>query len=173
MKNKGLVDSWISLTITILLTACASGGRHSTVGERKAGLKTKMHYQSREEILHEMKEKGKIKEDLEVERQLLPIGGWIYLESGSKNGAPLNTHGMPFTIPDFMQVNVDGEFYFACNELESIRIHQGFVSRLFSNPTYHLTCNINRPISSDFDVILMNFSKTPIGKYHFLIKSKS
>jgi hypothetical protein len=65
----------------------------------------------------------------------------------------------------FANIYINNTFYCECENLGGIASRFSFWSIFGFNQIPFKSCGINREINGEFDVLLMTFEKSPIGKY--------
>lgn len=170
----------VCLSASLLLLACAGVKRGGASVTHRAGLKTKLWYETRMEAATRIaKEKG-APDDVELEAKLLPAGGLILLEKddlepgGLAMGTPRNNAGIPVTekpntTPEMIQVLVDGQVVHTCDALEQSD-QEGTQDHLGRHKKYEY-CGVRPALPQEFDLVLLNYRNEPIGKYHVVQKA--
>ena len=162
----------IAFSLFLSLVACASNSKNWFIAEHRAGLKAKVWYKSVDNLLHDLKDQGKSSQDIEVEKQMLPKGGYVYLDrSHEVDGGPglvgsgVDVLKMGDVAAVYFQININGEIYYVGNEIDWEKQPQNIFEKILSSPTSYGICKIEKSIDTTFDIIFMNSSKMPIGKY--------
>lgn len=164
----------------LLILACAGVQRGGATVTHRAGLKTKLWYETRSEAAARIaKEKG-APDDVELEASLLPAGGLILVEkedpeasatlfANPKPAGSLPVYEKPFTAPERIQVLVDGQVVHACDALEQSD-QEGTQDALGRHKKYEY-CGVRPVLPGEFDIVLLNYKDDPIAKYHVVQKS--
>lgn len=179
MPNPTATRSIALLSASLLLLACAGVKRGGASVTHRAGLKTRLWYETRTEAATRIAQEKGAPEDVALEERLIPAGGLILVEKDDPDARGL-FHGparpgaapvfeKPFTTVEKIHVVVDGKLVHTCDALE--QSDQEGSQDPMGRPKKYEYCAVRPALPREFDLILLNGQDDVIGKYHVAQKA--